>query len=105
MGHQMVGAVALNTVRDFLGVQKHITSVDSVTSLDDLGEHDTFVEYVDDASGLEWYVRFKVLFLKTDDQALKIKIFQQKNQILHEVNLALEKIGYRTRVEELRLKI
>lgn len=49
----MVGAVALNTVRDFLGVQKHITSVDSVTSLDDLGEHDTFVEYVDDASGLE----------------------------------------------------
>lgn len=53
MGHQMVGAVALNTVRDFLGVQKHITSVDSVTSLDDLGEHDTFVEYVDDASGLE----------------------------------------------------
>jgi hypothetical protein len=45
------------------------------------------------------------LFLKTNDQTLKIKIFQQKNQILEEVNLALEKIGYTTRVEEIRIKI
>lgn len=74
MGSQMVGAVALNVVRDFLHSQ------------------------------IEGYVRFKVLFLKTDNQALKIQIFRQKNQILHEVNLALEKVGYKTRVEEIRMK-
>lgn len=75
MGHQMVGAVALNTVRTILGIPE-----------------------------LEWYVRFKVIFLKSSDQALKIRIFQQKNQILHEVNLALEKVGYKTRVDEIRMK-
>jgi len=104
MGHQMVWAVALNTVRDFLGIQKHTKSIESVTSLDDRGEHDEFIECIENQSGLEGYVRFKVLFLKTDDQALKIQIFKQKNQILHEVNLALEKVGYKTRVEEIRLK-
>lgn len=75
MGHQMVGAVALNTVRAFFGIPT-----------------------------LEWYVRFKVLFLKTNDQALNIQIFKQKNQVLQQVNLALEKVGYTTRVEEIRLK-
>jgi len=104
MGHQMVGAVALNIVRDFLGVQNHTKSVESITSLDDSGEHDAFMEFNENQSGLEGHVRFKVLFLKTDDQALKIKIFQQKNQILREVNLALEKVWYATRVEEIRLK-
>lgn len=75
MGSQMVGALALNTIRTILEIPT-----------------------------LEGYVRFKVFFLKTDDQALKIKIFQQKNQILHEVNLAIEKVGYTTRVEEIRIK-
>lgn len=44
------------------------------------------------------------MFLKITDQALKIKIFQEKNQIIQAVNLALEKIGYATRVEEIRIK-
>jgi len=78
MGHQMIGAVALNAVNDFLLK---------------LG----FEE-------IEGYVRFKKLFLKSEDQALKIKIFQEKNQILHEVNLAIEKLWYTTRVEEVRFK-
>jgi|GEM_PF-726372 len=104
MGYQMVGAVVLNTVRDFLGVQKHTTSVESLISVEERGEHDEFVEFNENQSGLEGHVRFKILFLKTNDQALKIKIFQQKNQILHAVNLALEKVGYATRVEEIRMK-
>jgi hypothetical protein len=45
-----------------------------------------------------------VFFLKVSDQALKIQVFKQKNQILQEINLALEKIGYKTRVEEIRIK-
>ncbi len=104
MGHQMIGAVALNAVRNFFGIEKHTKSVESITSLDNLGEHDEFVECDEDQFGLEWYVRFKKLYLKTNDHALKIKIFQEKNQILREVNLAIEKLWYTTRVEEIRFK-
>jgi len=75
LGRAMVGAVALNVVRTILGIPT-----------------------------LEWYVSFNVFFLKTNDQALKIQVFKQKNQILQEVNLALEKVGYKTRVEEIRIK-
>ena len=54
MGHQMVGAVALNTVRAILDSQKHTKSVKSVTSLDDReDERDEFMEFVEDQSGLE----------------------------------------------------
>ncbi|MFA7298707.1 MAG: hypothetical protein WC010_03625 [Candidatus Absconditabacterales bacterium] len=75
LGRAMVGAVALNTVRTILGIPD-----------------------------LEGYVSFNVFFLKTNDQTLKIQVFKQKNQILHDVNLALEKIGYKTRIEEIRMK-
>ncbi|MCX6824510.1 MAG: hypothetical protein NT085_05295 [candidate division SR1 bacterium] len=75
LGRAMVGAVALNTVRTILEIPT-----------------------------LEGYVSFNVFFLKTNDQALKIKIFKEKNQILHDVNLALEKIGYATKVLEIRIK-
>lgn len=44
------------------------------------------------------------MFLKITDQTLKIQIFKQKNQILEAVNLAIEKVGYTTRVEEIRIK-
>jgi len=71
----MVGALALNAVRSYLGIPT-----------------------------LEWYVSFNVFFLKTDDQFLKIEIFRQKNQILNEVNLALEKVGYTTKIDEIRIK-
>ena len=71
----MVGAVALNTVRTILGIPT-----------------------------LEWYVSFNVFFLKTNDQALKIKIFKEKNQILQEVNLALDKVWYATKLVEIRIK-
>ena len=76
LGRAMVGAVALNVVRSILGIPT-----------------------------LEWYVNFNVFFLKTDDQALKIQVFKQKNQILQEVNLALNKVWYTTVIEEIRLKI
>lgn len=71
----MVGAVALNTVRTILGIPT-----------------------------LEWYVSFNVFFLKTNDQSLKIKIFKEKNQILQEVNLALDKVWYATKLVEIRIK-
>ncbi len=103
MGSQMVGAVALNVVRSFLNSQKSIKpkvesqSLNKNSDLKDL--------WLDGPSTqIEGYVRFNIFFLKANDQALKIQIFKQKNQILEEVNLALEKVGYKTRVVEIRIK-
>lgn len=84
MGSQMVGALALNTVRHFFVTQGRVTR--------------------DEWLAIEWYVRFKAMFLKITDQTLKIQIFKQKNQILEAVNLAIAKVGYTTRVEEIRIK-
>lgn len=72
----MIGAVALNTVNSFLHSE---------------------IE-------LEGHVRFKTLFLKVADQALKIKIFQEKKQILRDVNLAIEAVWYDSKIEEIRIK-
>ncbi len=84
LGKAMVGAVALNIARNFLISQEQGTR--------------------DKEQVIDGFVRFNVMFLKTNDQSLKIKIFQQKNQILQEVNLALEKIGYKTVLQEIRLQ-
>lgn len=92
MGRQMIGAVALNAVRSFLKHVKFETTAKTgqVWNLD--------IEHI------EGYVRFKTMFLNVSDPALKIKIFQQKNQILREVNLAINNVWYTTVVEEIRLK-
>lgn len=106
MGHQMIGAIALNTVRTFLNSQKSIKSkVESRSNVQTATKTD-FTDFglYEPSTSIEGYVRFKVLFLKTSNQALKIQIFKQKNQIIREVNLALERVGYKTRVNELRIK-
>ena len=104
MGHQMIGALALNEVRRFFSRPHRVKSVQEVKSLDDKEERDEFLEYIDDQSGIDGYVRYKVLFVKTSDPHLKIQIFKQKSQILEAVNLALKKVGYSTIIEELRIK-
>ena len=60
--------------------------------------------YGEDKLNMEGYVRFNKLFLKTTDPQLKIEIFQQKNQIIKKINLALEKIGYATRIVDIITK-
>lgn len=84
MGHQMIWAIALNSARDFFVAQGWLS--------------------VDEAVLLQGFVRFKTLSLSTLDQSLKINIFKQKNQILHEVNLALAKVGYATKIDTIRMK-
>lgn len=94
----MVGAVALNTVRNFL------ISQGRGTSWQELGKRNEEQGPIPISQFVDGYVSFNVFFLKVSDQALKIQVFKQKNQILQEVNLALEKIGYKTRIEEIRMK-
>ncbi len=83
LGHNMIGAISVNTVIEIFRDK---------------------LKMVDEKRNLQWYVRFNKLFLKTSDQKLKIEFFKQKSQILAKINLALEKVGYRTRLVEIILK-
>jgi len=49
-------------------------------------------------------VKFNKIFLKTQDQALKIEVFKKKQDILTAVNEALAKVGYATKMIEIILK-
>ena len=51
---------------------------------------------------IEWFIRFSTLYIKTSDQNVKIKAFQQKREILEKVNLELKKMGYKRMVSEIR---
>ncbi len=51
---------------------------------------------------IEWFIRFSTLYIKTSDQNIKIKAFQQKKEILEKVNLELKKMGYKRMVSEIR---
>ena len=50
---------------------------------------------------IEWFIRFSTLYIKTSDQNVKIKAFQQKREILEKVNLELKKMGYKRMVSEI----
>ncbi len=89
----MIGALALNAVRDFFAKQQSLVKI---------GQDNGKSIKIDE--NIEGYVRFSTLYLKLHDQSLKISFFQQKNQILHAVNLALKNIWYTTKIEEIRFK-
>ena len=72
-GTRMLGSLAMQTVRDFLKIEK---------------KTDTFIgeELV---SG---YLKFQTLFLKTSDQFLKITLFKEKKNLISLINSHFEKI-------------
>ena len=84
----MIGAIAFQEVKAYLGNKIKVVT-------DGYGE---------DKLNVEGYVRFNKLFLKTTDPQLKIEFFQQKNQIISRINLALEKVGYTTRIVDIITK-
>ena len=87
-GKNMIGAIAFQEVKAyFSGKIKVVTDA-----------------YGEDMLNVQGYVRFNKLFLKTTDPQLKIEIFQQKNQIIKKINLALEKIGYATKIVDIITK-
>lgn len=51
---------------------------------------------------IEWFIRFSTLYIKTTDQQLKIKAYQQKEDLLAKVNEELKKLGYKRNVTDIR---
>lgn len=51
---------------------------------------------------LEWYIQFGTLYIKTQNQEIKIKAFRHKREILDKVNDALKEYGYTRKITEIR---
>lgn len=83
-GKNMIWSIALNEIKSYLNIEK----IDS--------------EVQDEI--LTWYVRHNRLFLKTNDQKLKIQIFKEKSDIEKIVNQKLLEIGYKVEIEDIILK-
>ena len=73
MWKRMIGTVWLKAVQDFFHDEK-----------------------------LEWFIRFNTLYIKTTDQNIKIKAFQQKNELLGKVNKELCNLGYKRQITDIR---
>ncbi len=75
----MTGVIALNAVRDYFWFTKNPLLIDGS-------------------------LRFDILFIKTTQQHLKIKIFQEKQELLKRVNFALQAVWYDKTIKDIRTK-
>jgi len=83
-GKNMIGSIAMNEIKSYLNIEK----VD--------------VDIQDEV--LTWYVRHNKLFLKTNDQKLKIQIFKNKLDIVSRINQKLSEIWYNVKIQEIMFK-
>lgn len=75
----MIGVIALNAVRDYFWFTKNTLLID-------------------------WSLKFDILFIKTTQQHIKIKIFQEKKNLLISINEALQKVWYNKNVKDIITK-
>ena len=83
-GKNIIWSITLNEIKSYLNIKK----IDSETE-DEV---------------LTWYTRNNKIFLKTNDQNLKIQIFKEKSNIIKQINQKLSEIGYKTIIEDIILK-
>ena len=83
-GKNMIWSISMNEIKSYLNIEKIDTEIK-----DEI---------------LTWYVRHNKLFLKTNDQRLKIQIFKEKSSIIKKTNSKLSEIGYKTKIEDIILK-
>lgn len=53
---------------------------------------------------ITWYVKFDKIFLKTQDQNIKIQAFKQKKALLENINNALSNVWYTTNIDWIYFK-
>jgi len=83
-GKNIIGSVALNEIKNYFKIEK----IDN--------------EVKDEI--LTWYVKHCKLFLKTNDQKLKIQIFKEKSNIIKKINSKLSNLGYKTEINDIIFK-
>lgn len=75
----MTGVIAVNAVRDHFWFTKNSLLLDGS-------------------------LRFDILFIKTTQQHIKIKIFQEKQDLLAKVNASLQSVWYDKTIKDIRTK-
>jgi len=108
----MIGAITINEIRKYFGIEVQLVCNEDgeyepiSSSISSLGERYIGLVKTHAHNGLmiDGYVKFNKVFLKTQDQGLKIDIFKKKQDILTRVNEALAKVGYATKMVEIILK-
>jgi len=55
-------------------------------------------------SNIDGYVKFDILFIKTANTELKIKLYRQQKEIISQVNNNLQKIGYNQKISKIFIK-
>ena len=83
-GKNMIGSIALNEIMSYFQIKKVDSEIENQI--------------------LTWYVRNNKLFLKTNDQNLKIQIFKEKLNIIKTINQKLSEIWYKTEIEDIITK-
>jgi hypothetical protein len=73
----MMGVLALNAVRDHFWFTNNPLLID-------------------------WFLKFNVLFVKTPEQHIKIKIFQEKTQLVDKIHQSWKTVGYEKILKDIR---
>ena len=83
LGKNMIGAVSLNVIKRYLTSELNIENIEDI---------------------LSGYVKFNKVFIKTNDQKVKIFLYKKKQEILDKANQSLANLGYKTKLMEIFFK-
>lgn len=83
LGKNVIGAVSLNVIKRYLESELDIKNIEEI---------------------VEGYVKFNKVFLKTNDQKIKIFAYKKKQEILSKANESLANLGYKTKLIEIFFK-
>lgn len=80
LGKNVIGAVSVNVIKRFIQSELDINNIDDI---------------------LDWYVRFNKVFIKTNDQKIKIFLYKKKQETLTKANESLANLGYKTKLMDI----
>jgi len=83
LGKNVIGAVSINIIKRYIQTELDIINIDDI---------------------LSGYVRFNKVFIKTNDQKIKIFLYKKKQEILGKANESLANLGYKTKLMEIFFK-
>ncbi len=83
LGKNIIGAISVNVIKHYLESELDVKNIDDV---------------------LSGYVRFNKVFIKTNDQKIKIFLYKKKQEVLGRANESLANLWYKTKLMEIFFK-
>ena len=80
----MLWTIALNVVKELFNIENPDENIVRETDI------------------ISWFLKYNVLFLRTNDQSLKIAIFRDKKKVITEINNHFHNLWYEQEVSEIR---